>query len=247
MWMLPPRHLALDIETIAGDPSGAESWMRRVWEPNHTWKPETIGRRYIDAYEAKKDRLALLDEAPIISVAMQTETERRLVHWLDFNAVELLGTKLIRAGSEREMLMLVRDHLDAVTEETVIIGHNILGFDLRKLRHAMVRNKVRQPAWLSTRELTVFDSMREFSHFTLDDRKFVSLNEVLEVFGMASHKGAISGADVGPMYESKQFEELLTYAVADVATEYALFLRMTGQVADTSPEAATASKTATAA
>lgn len=230
VWVVPPQYVVLDIETIAGDQSDAEAWMRAAWKPAANWKPETIGSRWLESLSKKQDRLALIDGSPIISVAMRTGHSCTLVHWLE-SAESIEGAELIRVENERAMLRTVRDLMDVTDECTALVGHNVKRFDLPRLRRGMVKHGLRIPPCLASTDQPLFDTMDKFSRFTVDDRAFVSLAECLEAFRIPNHKADVTGEDVGRLYAGKQFGTLLRYAVLDVEAEHALFLRMTGQQA----------------
>lgn len=235
----PYGFLALDIETCDGSPDEAERWMRRCWSPNPTWKPETIGKRFLDALEAKKEKLALLDTAPIVCVSLKSETELRCLHCLQAEEPrEIRGGLVEGFASQRDMLVVLRNLLDArCFDETVLVGHNILGFDLRRLRWAFVKHGVRMPYVLRGTEQPAFDTMVQYGRlFSMGDKSmFVSLSDLLDEFGLANHKADIDGSMVPDLVREKRFDELLEYAVLDVVAETELFLRMTGQVEDSKP------------
>ena len=231
MWVVPPEYIVLDIETIAGDPSDAENWMRQCWKPAGNWKPETIGSRWLEALGKKEERLALIDGSPIISVAMRTPQACTLVHWLPCQE-SIEGAQLIRCEDERSMLRTVRDLLDVTDDATALVGHNVRRFDLPRLRRGMVKHGLRIARSLASHDQSLFDTMDRFSRFTVDERAFIGLAECLEAFGLPNHKADVSGEDVGRLAQSKQYGTLLRYAVLDVEAEHALFLRMTGQAPD---------------
>jgi len=234
MWMIPPQYVVLDIETIAGDPTEAEEWMRRVWAPNPNWKPGTIGQRFLDALEKKREQLALLDSAPIISLALRTPSDCRLLHWLDFEEPAVSGVPLERCQDQTAMLRRAAEYFALCSPETVLVGHNVLRFDLPKLRLGMLRHDIALPQCLVWRDQPVFDTMREWSRFTLDERQYVGLAELLETCGLVDHKKLASGAMVPELYREGRYAEIVAYAIADVLAEWNLFLRMTGQAGDTS-------------
>ncbi|RMF87704.1 MAG: hypothetical protein D6741_20235, partial [Planctomycetota bacterium] len=196
------------------------------------WKAATIGSRFLEAYEKKKERLALLDTAPIISVAIRTEADCRVIHHLPVDETQVAGAALERTDDQEAMLRRVRDYLDQCTPDTVLIGHNIRHFDLPKLRHAMLRHGIRLPQCLVDRDQPLFDTMIEWNRYTLDERPMVSLCEVLDACGLPNHKQLIDGAFVPDLYEQGEHLAILTYAVVDVVAEWTLFLRMTGQEGD---------------
>lgn len=232
MWLIPPQHVTLDIETIAGDPCEAEAALRRTFCPDSRWKPATIGERYLQALEAKKERLALLDTAPIISVALRTEADCRLLHWLNIEDQQIAGVPLERFADERSMLRRVRDYLLAASEETLLVGHNLRHFDLPKLRLAMLRHGIKLPPCLAWPDQPTYDTMHMWRYFSLDEKALISLDECLELAGLFSHKAAVSGADVPRLYEQGDYRTIAAYAIADVLAQDALYLAMTGQIED---------------
>lgn len=228
-WLVPPQYLCLDIETISGDPCEAEEWVRRCWTPAKNWKPATIGARYLEMVAKKEERLALLDTCPIISVQLRTEVDIRVVHWMPIDEERLSVAAVERCADEHAMLARVAELLGSIDGDTLLIGHNIKHFDLPKLRRAMLKHGIRLPACLVYRDQQVYDTMREWSRFTLDDRMFIGLSELLEVCGIPSHKDLLDGAHVPQLYEEGRYKEILVYAIADVVAEWNVFLRMTGQ------------------
>jgi len=228
-WLVPPQYLCLDIETISGDPCEAEEWVRRCWTPAKNWRPATIGARYLEMVAKKEERLALLDTCPILSVQLRTEVDIRVVHWMPIDETQLSVAAVERCADEHAMLARVAELLSGTDCDTLIIGHNVKRFDLPKLRRAMLKYGIRLPACLVYRDQQVYDTMREWSRFTLDERLFIGLSELLEACGIPSHKELLDGAHVPQLYEEGRYKEILVYAIADVVAEWNVFLRMTGQ------------------
>lgn len=232
MLATPTPWLALDIETAGGRPEDAESWMRANWAPSPKWKPETIGARYLEMLGKKTERLALLDASPIISVAIRTPLEFGVWHSMQAAPPSTVQGAFVHGfATEREMLSAFRTFLAGRTnEETLLVGHNILHFDLPRLRQAFLRNGLQLPAVLSADGQPAFDTMREFCRrFSADsDSGMIGLDELLKKIGLPSHKDIASGADVPGLFAAGQFETILRYTLLDVATEADVFLRLTG-------------------
>lgn len=232
MWLLPPDYVVLDIETIGGDPSDAEAWMRRAWTPAANWKPETIGNRWVEAHSKKLERLALIDGSPIVSVSMKSPTGCFCVHHLNCDESVLAGAAVKRVGGERDMLLALREIMNSAGPDTTLVGHNVRRFDLPRLRRAYLKHGLQLPACLASLDHPLYDTMDKWSRFSQDERQFISLEECLQATGIPNHKTAVSGEDVARLYQSGEHQTLLTYAVVDVLVEEALFLRMTGQASD---------------
>lgn len=236
----PFAFLALDIETANGRPDEAERHMRLTWSPSSKWKALTIGERYLDAEETWKGKLALLDTAPIVVVSLQTESELRCLHALGAAPPhEVHGGVVEGFGSMREMLIALRTGLDArVGPETPLVGHNIVEFDLPKLRHAYVRSGLRLPVCLRDRDQPVYDCMVEFvRRFCVGrSRIMVSLSDLLDELRLPNHKREMDGSQVPRLVEEGRVDELVAYALRDAAIEAELYRRMSGMGEDV-PEA----------
>jgi len=228
-WIVPPQYLCLDIETISGDPCEAEEWARRAWSPNKNWKPATIGARYLEMVAKKEERLALLDTCPIISIQLRTEADIRVLHWMPIDEERLSVAAIERYADEPAMLGRLAELLGSTDSDTLLIGHNVKRFDLPKLRRGFLKHGIRLPACLVYRDQQVYDTMREWGRFTLDERLFIGLSELLDACGIPSHKDLLDGAHVPQLYEEGRYKEILVYAIADVIAEWNVFLRMTGQ------------------
>jgi hypothetical protein len=228
-WIIPPQYLCLDIETISGDPCEAEEWVRRCWTPAKNWKPATIGARYLEMVAKKEERLALLDTCPILSVQIRTEADIRVLHWMPIDEERLSVAAIERYADEPAMLGRLAELLGSTDSDTLLIGHNVKRFDLPKLRRGFLKHGIRLPACLVYRDQQVYDTMREWGRFTLDERLFIGLSELLDACGIPSHKDLLDGAHVPQLYEEGRYKEILVYAIADVIAEWNVFLRMTGQ------------------
>lgn len=224
--------LCFDVETAAGRPEAIEREFRLSWSPNKDWKDETIGKRWRDAFEKRRERSALLDVAPVVSIGMRSDTEWRCLHCCYEHPLTIVsGAGVEGFASEAAMLLAFRGLVESrATSETTLVGHN-LPFDEKRIRHACMRNGIRPPAPLLNRDQPRFDTMKEYCHrYSVNDGKImIGLVEVLEDFGIESHKEIVSGAMVPELHASGQFDLIVKYNLLDVLAESDLFLRMTGQ------------------
>lgn len=236
---LPPyTYLVLDLETTDATPDEVERHFRSRWLPSKSIsKPETVGRNYFDALAEKKERAALLNDAQIVCVSLKSESELRCLHCLGAGEPREIAGGLVEGfDTARGMLLALRNLLDVrCTPETVLVGHNVLGFDLRKLRWAYVRHGLRMPFALQGTDQPVFDTMLKYAGlFSIGDNKglFVALDNLLQEFGIESHKGEMDGSQVPGLVAAGRVDDLVQYALLDVLAEAELFLRMTGQTDD---------------
>lgn len=224
-------YLTLDIETADASPDAAHRFVQNFFNPANCKKPETIGKRYLDQVEKKKERLALLDESPVICVSLKSDTELRCLHAMGAqDPTDMHGGLIEGFATTTEMLQALAYLLNLyVTPDTVIVGHNILGFDLPKLRWHFVKHRIPVPGCLLDKGQPLFDTMREYvNRFSMQNQPFIALDALLDLIGMDSHKSAISGADVPDLYLQGEVETITGYALLDVLAEAELFLRMTG-------------------
>src|SRR5690606_31821930 len=100
---------------------------------------------------------------------------------------------------------------------------------------AYVRHGLRMPYVLQGTDQPVFDTMLKYAGlFSIGDNKglSVALDNLLEEFGIASHKGEIDGSMVPGLVAAGRVDDLIRYALLDVLAEAELFLRMAGQTDD---------------
>lgn len=238
---VPWAHVTLDIETSDGSPEEAELVVMSTWRPASltepgAWKDDTAGRKLKEAMEKRKQKLALLDSAPVLVVSLRASDGQLLVlHCMEPQVLRqepAAGNGCsIGFSTEKDMLIALRAlFAQWCNAETVIQGFNILEFDLPKLRNACLRNRLHMPAMLS-KEQPVFDAAKAFRHFTVDSREkngFVPLTTVLQKFGLATHKDIMSGAEVPLKFKEGAFQEIITYAMLDVVKEDKLCALMRG-------------------
>lgn len=133
-------------------------------------------------------------------------------------------------ASERRMLsdwFFMLEHAYSPTDRVTLIGHNIIGFDIRFLwQRAMVLG-VRPPMHCLPRDPkpwgdAAFDTMTAWAG--VKDR--VSMDKLCRIFGIPG-KGDMDGSKVWHMVQSGQIEEVAAYCRGDVERTRALHRRMT--------------------
>lgn len=231
--MLCPEYVIVDIETEGGDPAQVWEWVRRNWWPNEEWKPETMGKRLIEAVEKKKEKLALLDSAEIATVQLKTAAGHLVFHkFRDRMKPEPERKDLVACANEAEMLGAVAQWLNTYCSEgTTLVGWNVNGFDLPRLRLRMVKAGLALPPALMGM-CGVLDLMKRYAYeFSVERSEFVALADALESLGMVNHKKEMNGALVGEFLERGEFLRVIDYGIADVYQEEQVFLKMTGRAA----------------
>ncbi len=232
--------LVLDIETYHGNPEETPKWMRDNWWPDVRLTPENIGKRFKEKDAETREKMALLDSAEIATIQLRTPDGSVLLHKLFaeparwFEPRPGLGAWVFGFATEAELLMAFRLFAEQRTDDgTDVVGWNIEGFDLRKLRgRCLHRNNMVNPPRLLRSAQPVCDMMERYARdWSVDRVPFVKLEVALEAFGIPNHKASVDGSMVGTLINAKRYDELLTYALQDVEAEAELYLRMTGRSA----------------
>ena len=237
-------HLCTDIETGNASEEAIDMAADLYKPPSNMKDAEKIAAKEAEAIVKIREKSALLDLAPIYVVGMMTESDAVLFHWIKtkkkIDSLKNIPAEVYGFKSERDMLGAVREWVDPrFTPNQVIIGHNIKGFDLPKIRGGFVRNrlvlpKVFQPA-ARDGGVTVFDTMKEFLYNVtaeLAGDRYVSQQEMVARLGIPGHKHRLSGAEIPGMIAQGKAEEVLAYNYLDFAEAYAAFLAMSGQYKD---------------
>ena len=228
------RFACLDVETGHAPEEAVQSAIASWKPPANCTKLATIAEKRQEASERIREQSALLDVAPIICVGLQTDTEA-----CEFNAMgacqvpTVPGWTVRHCGSERELLSALAtwldDHTDPATE---LVGHNIAGFDLLKLRGAYVRHGRALPGGLRVGAggfQPLFDTMKMFRFFSPENRDnlFPGLDLICQTFALERPKQHISGADVPRLHAEGRFVEILLYNMGDVMATVSVYQRMT--------------------
>lgn len=228
------RYAVLDLETGCA-PQAAIDAALEGWKPPKNWKEETVAAKRAEMAEKAEEKSALLDATPIICLALKTDRMAAILNGMDATSYEIPGWMCLPCIDEKGLLMALRTILDSsAAPDTVIAGHNVLNFDLPKIRNAYLRNRLRLPMALQDNAQPVVDTMRQIRYFSMEnaDERFVSLDTVARVLGIPQPKQVITGADCPRLHREGRVAEIMTYCCLDVATTERAYLLMTGQAAD---------------
>lgn len=238
------RHLCFDIETGHASDEAIDLSANFYKAPSNMKDPEKIKAREIEALDKMREKSALLDLAPIYVVGAMTESAAVLFHHIKskkkVESLKNIPAEVYTFKSERDMLGAFREWADPrFTPNQVIVGHNIKGFDLPKIRGGFVRNRLVLPTVFSAAAkdggVQVYDTMKEFLYgFTTElyGDKYVTQEEMVARLGIPGHKHRLSGAEIPDMIKQGKAEEVLAYNYLDYAEAYAAMLAMTGNYKD---------------
>lgn len=232
--LAPAQYAVIDIETGFAPQASIDAALE-AWKPPKTWKEETVAAKRAEMAEKAEEKSALLDAAPIICLALKTDRMAVILNGMDASSHEIPGWLCLPCGDERGLLVALRTILDSsAAPDTVIAGHNILNFDLPKIRNAYLRNRLRLPMALQDQIQPVTDTMRQIRYFSMEnaDERYVSLDTVARVLGIPQPKQVITGADCPRLHKEGRIAEICVYCCVDVATTERAYLLMTGQAQD---------------
>lgn len=232
--------VVLDIETADATPDAISAALE-AWKPPANIKDEDkIAARRQEAAAKIAENAALLDASPILCAAIHSDQTRLIFNGMDTSAPMIDGWPVLPCGNERGLLLALRAWLDAHTSaDTVLVGHNLRGFDLPKLRHAYIRYSLKLPNRLrplrrdevSTETTDIAFLFKAFSAEHRDEF-CPGLKTVAAAFGIANPKSLMTGADCPRLYREGQYKTILLYCALDCATTTRAYLLMTSSAAD---------------
>ena len=111
-------------------------------------------------------------------------------------------------------------------QRPVIVGHNVIGFDLPFLTKRAIVHGIRPPLWWPRNPKpwsdSVFDTMTQWA----GDRDRISLDRLCRVLGLEGKGDGPTGADVWPMVQAGRIDDVVTYCHADVERTRAVYRKL---------------------
>jgi hypothetical protein len=222
--LTPAKFVALDIETGNAPAEAVENAVDN-WKAPKNWKPETVENKRAEMAERKRDKAALLDASPILCIACRTDNNSTIFHSMGETDLKINWT-VSDHGTEKEMLSAFRQWADSIiTTDTVIAGHNLIGFDLPKIRNAFIRHRLKLPMFLLPQlrgEIgnDIIDTMKLAKAYTMEHRDtlMISLDTLADILNIERPKQAMSGAEVPAAHERGEFAPILIYCCIDTET-----------------------------
>ena len=227
------RFLVMDLETGNPDQACIDAAIEAWKPPANVKDPEKIEARRIEARAKIAEKGALLDAAPVLCVAIKTDTSAIVFNGMgDPGPLEIPGWGVLSFDTERAMLEALSLYMGTFTgPETTLVGHNIQSFDAPKLRSAFVRHRLPLPQCLKPIEpyQPMWDTMRKFRFYSAEhsDALFVSLDTIATAFGIPRAKDVVSGAEVPKMHQEGRYAEILAYNAIDVEVTTEIYKAMT--------------------
>lgn len=224
--MQSAKFVALDIETGNAPLEAVERAIENYKPPANIKDPEKIEATRAEHAAKRQDKAALLDASPILCIACRTETGGVIFDAMNATGVEIPNWQVITSENEKTMLQAFRTWADStVTPETVIAGHNCVGFDLPKIRNAFIRHRLQLPLFLLPQmrgddACEIIDTMKLAKAFTMQHRDdfMISLDTLAGILEIERPKQAMSGAEVPAAFERGEIAPILIYCCIDTET-----------------------------
>lgn len=221
------KNVYVDIETIPSSlPGIRQEFLDAVTAPGQYKKPESIAEWLRENREEEGDAAWLktsfdggLGHVCCIALAVDDEPARsyRVSH------------KAERYGDRDEESDLLKHFFSDLSEigRSVLVGHNIIGFDLPFLWKRCMVLGVKPPGWLP-RNPKPWSELCADTMLLWDGQQRAggSMDRICKLMGIPGKDG-ISGADVWPMVQAGRIDDVAAYCRGDVQRTRALFKRMT--------------------
>jgi Predicted 3'-5' exonuclease related to the exonuclease domain of PolB len=223
--------LVLDIETCSASPEDISAAAERYKPPANIKDPAKRAARQGEATEKLIERAALLDSSPIITIAAKTEHQAVLFNGMSTDTFPVDSWTVLPCGDEKTMLWAFGQWVAAVCDEgTTLVGHNIMRFDLPRVRGRLLWYRLPLPACLDPGQ-SVFDTMKAFRFYSSEnyDEIFTSLDTICATFGLPRKKPLLNGSDVPRLYREGKYATIVQYNALDAALTEACYLLMAGQ------------------
>lgn len=129
-----------------------------------------------------------------------------------------------------EETRVLQDFFSHLTDagRSVLVGHNIIGFDLPFLWKRCMVLGVKPPLWFPRNPSKYSSEMVRdtMNLWDMEQRAGGSMDRICRLLGIPG-KGDVSGADVWPMVKAGDVEAVAAYCRGDVERTRAMFKRMT--------------------
>lgn len=209
-----------DIETIPTQRDDIrESIRESIEHPKTMKKTETIEEWYKTEFEAEFEKqldktaldgafghvvsigYAVNDDKPTVLHAESVENEEQII---------------------REFFAIVKENRHAT-----LVGHNILNFDLKFLKHRSMVLGIKLPVFIpfdaKPWDNCLFDTMLQW-----DSKNFISLDKLCKAFGIKG-KGDINGSMVHKLWRAGKHNDIKEYCMSDVELTREVAKRMLGE------------------
>lgn len=220
-----PEYLYLDIETIpTQDTATIAALAEAVKPPASMSKPETIAK-----WEVEQKPTAVKEA--IHKAGLDGGLGHVCCIGWAFGDAEPQAMIAETVAEERDLMVRVFGGLGALQRDrrhlnqTVIVGHNVVDFDIRFLWQRAIVLGVRLPRWFPRDPKPWGGEVQDTMTMWAGARNMISMDRLCGYLGL-SGKSSISGADIADRWLAKDFANIAQYCADDVARTRAMHRKM---------------------
>lgn len=219
------KRIFLDIETLPPIEDARERVARIVEREQAEEETPLEGAALAQLIDSRFRDLALkAEQGCLLAIGIIVEEGSRVIHR------GVLGrdhsTMQLHCDEARTLASFWRLIADFKIHRDLLIGHNILDFDLPFLCKRSVINRVRPSINFCFRRFQqqpIYDTMWEWNHW----RKCIKLHELAEAFGIESSKtDGLDGSRIYDYFRDGRHDEIARYCVRDVECVRDIYYRM---------------------
>lgn len=216
------NYLYLDLETIPTQAAKVrEDIAKNILPPGNISKPETI------AAWVKEKKPAAVDDA-IAKTALDGALGHICCIGYAFNDEQPKALILDTESSEADIITEFVETIDARALTGLvptIVGHNVVGFDIRFIWQRAIVNGIRLPGWFPRDPKPwgneAFDTMLAWA----GARGMIGLDRLSSALGLDG-KSDIDGSMIGDLWAVGEYQRIAEYCCDDVARAREIHRRM---------------------
>ncbi len=217
----------LDIEAIPCQRADlTDDIIAKVKPPATLKKAESIA-----AWE-RDERPAAIAEAIDKTALDGTYGQVCCIGWaVDDEEANSLVVNDLSADEEQKLLMhfwsYMRTMHSTSGRQHVVVGHNLLGYDLPFLAKRSVIHGTKPPFWWPQKPKPWSETVSDTMLMWAGDRGMIGLDRLCRVLGVEGKGDGPTGADVWPLAQAGNWEEIATYCRAGVDRTRSVYRRIT--------------------
>lgn len=220
--------LVMDLETLpCTDPQIIADIHASIKPPGNLKKAETIAQWWeTEGEQAKADAVAktgldgTFGRICCIGFAFNDEPAQALIGGDEAYLISTFFAKI-------KDVISVKTHQSSTLESLTVIGHNVIGFDLRFLWQRATINRIPRPNFIPWKakpwDDKVFDTMTAWNP---DSQKRISLDKLCKALGVKSSKDGLDGSKIAQAWIDGRQDEIAEYCKSDVIATRECYLRM---------------------
>lgn len=225
-------NIIIDIETIPSQRPGIRDELAADIKP-----PAALKKAKSIAEWERESKPAAIEEAYLRTSLDGGAGQICCIGWvIDYGPAKSLSVADASLAEERELLAdffgVLRQAHGNSGMRPIIVGHNVVEFDLAFIWRRAIVHGVRPPIWFPRDPKpwseSVFDTMTSWAGV----RNRISMDKLCRILGIDGKGDGPTGADVWPMFQAGRLADIADYCRADVERTRAIYRRLTFTAAE---------------